>query len=78
MALSCRRGPSSRPVESKALPRGYSTKIALSEGTKGNWSVSIPNATMPDWLYVSVEIDGEALYGAGVCDDGGDDDREFV
>ena len=32
----------------------------------------------PNWLYVSVEIDGAALYGPGVCDDGGDDDREFV
>jgi len=63
-------------VEVNAI--GYSTKIALTEGTNGNWSVSIPNATMPDWLYASVEIDGEALYGAGVCDDGGDDDREFV
>jgi hypothetical protein len=63
-------------VEVNAI--GYSTKIALDEGTTGNWSVSIPNATMPDWLYVSVEIDGAALYGAGVCDDGGDDDREFV
>ena len=63
-------------VEVNAI--GYSTEIALSEGTAGNWSVSIPNATMPDWLYVSVEIDGAALYGEGVCDDGGDDDREFV
>lgn len=63
-------------VEVSAI--GYSTEIALSEGTPGNWSVSIPNASMPDWLYVSVEIDGAALYGEGVCDDGGDDDREFV
>jgi hypothetical protein len=57
---------------------GSSTEIALSERTPGTWNVSIPNSTIPGWLYVSVAIDGAALYGEGVCDDGGDDDREFV
>jgi hypothetical protein len=58
---------------------GSATEIDLSAGVgAGSWNVSIPNATIPDWLYVTVEIDGAALYGAGVCDDGGEDDREFV
>ena len=57
---------------------GSTTEIALSESTAGTWNVSIPNSTIPDWLYVAVAIDGGALYGEGVCDDGGDDDREFV
>jgi hypothetical protein len=63
-------------VEVNAI--GSSTSIPLSEAKTGHWSVSIPNATMPDWLYVSVEIDGAALYGPGGCDDGGEDDREFI
>jgi hypothetical protein len=57
---------------------GYESEIPLTEEAPGNWVVSVPNATMPGWLYAAVEIDGAALYGAGVCEDGGEDDREFV
>jgi hypothetical protein len=45
----------------------------------GEWSVMIPNDQLTNWLYVEVAIDGAAYYGgAGMCADGGDDDREFV
>jgi hypothetical protein len=57
---------------------GYSDRFSLRERMPGRWTASIPNGALPSWLYVEVSIDGAAYYGAGVCDDGGADDREFV
>jgi hypothetical protein len=57
---------------------GHTAELALTETSPGKWELPITNSSIPGWLYVAVEIDGEALYGAGVCEDGGDDDREFV
>ena len=57
---------------------GNASDIALAEASPGLWQVSIRNNALPTWLYVAVAIDGAALYGAGVCEDGGEDDREFI
>jgi hypothetical protein len=57
---------------------GYGTiRYPLRETTAGSWSVAIPNATIPSWLYVEVEIDGTMYYPDG-CADGGTDDLEYV
>jgi len=58
---------------------GYDERISLSPGTAtGMWGLTIANDTLPGWLYVEVQIDGAAYYGAGVCADGGDNDDERV
>jgi hypothetical protein len=55
------------------------TSFDLVEDTDaaGEWSVTIPNDQLTNWLYVEVAIDGAAYY-PDTCADGGDDDREFV
>lgn len=57
---------------------GYDERITLADTGTGMWGTPIENDTLPAWLYVEVQIDGAAYYGAGVCADGGDNDEERV
>lgn len=45
---------------------------------EGVWTRSIPGAEVPAYLYVEVRVDGEAWWGPGACDDGGDSTDEYV
>jgi hypothetical protein len=52
---------------------GYGTisyPLVRSATAIGSWSVAIPNAAIPAWLYVEVKIDGAMYYPRG-CNDGG-------
>jgi hypothetical protein len=37
----------------------------------GNWTAGFGHADAPAWIYARLELDGEAYYGAGNCEDGG-------
>ncbi|MEY3213065.1 MAG: hypothetical protein RIT28_3546 [Pseudomonadota bacterium] len=53
---------------------GPDTRWPLTEVATGRWTGATPQAELPEWLYVAVEIDGASWYGGvGACADGGDD-----
>ena len=64
--------------------RGYVTRVdlvmpqAISELSDSgeDWRITVVDP--PAWMYVRVELDGEAWYGAAGCDDGGSDTRERI
>ncbi len=50
----------------------------FSHDTAGTWSLTLTSDEIPPWFYVAVQIDGLAWYGEDACDDGGDDDLEWI
>ena len=53
---------------------GPNTRWPLTEVASGSWTGAVPQADVPEWLYIAVEIDGASWYGGvGACADGGDD-----
>lgn len=57
---------------------GPDDRWPLTEVATGQWTGATPQAELPEWLYVAVEIDGASWYGGvGACADGGDD-QEWI
>lgn len=50
----------------------------LSDDGAGRWVAEIPGEEAPAYAYVTIELDGDAYYGTGVCVDGGSDAKELV
>ncbi len=50
----------------------------LSGDGAGSWSLSLLPGEVPAWIYVEILLDGGSVYPAGDCEDGGDDDREYL
>ncbi len=44
----------------------------------GTWTSSLNGGQVRAYFYVEVELDGGTIYAEGECDDGGDDNREFL
>ena len=44
----------------------------------GAWNLSLQGDLLPDWFYVAIQIDGLLWYGEDTCDDGGDDQFEWI
>ena len=57
---------------------GPDARWPLTEVSKGRWIGAAPQAELPEWLYIAVELDGAGWYGGfGACEDGGDD-QEWI
>ncbi|MFH1466345.1 MAG: hypothetical protein ABIO70_18315 [Pseudomonadota bacterium] len=53
-------------------------ELELTSQGGGRFLGVLSGETRLAWVYVRVELDGEVWYGAGGCDDGGDDAQEYV
>lgn len=57
---------------------GPTGSFPASSAAEGVWTVTVPNAEVPAWLYVAVTVDGAAWYAGRSCEDGGDDATEWL
>lgn len=57
---------------------GPAQSFAATSSAEGVWSVTVPYAEIPAWLYVAVTVDGAAWYAGLGCEDGGDSTTEWL
>ena len=65
-------------VTGVALVTPDTTSLPLSGDGDGRWSMTVASDDVPAWLYAAISIDGDALRGTQLCDDGGDSSEEWV
>ncbi len=53
-------------------------RFAMDSDEAGNFTLTLDADDATGYVYAAVEIDGASWYGAAGCDDGGDDDLEYV
>ncbi len=51
---------------------------SLIDGGTGEWTGHLGSSNVPDFVFAQVELDGSLYYAAGECDDGGDDQTEYL
>ncbi len=51
-------------------------RLDLFQVNRGQWERSVPAPLVPDHAYLRIHLDGDVVWGAGTCDDGGADSEE--
>jgi hypothetical protein len=71
LGLTLRVPPEWAPAVTSVEAVGPTARLVATDAGDGTWTLTVPSADVPAWLYLAVALDGDAIYGADGCADGG-------